>query len=109
MDFVPKYHPEFNLIDMYWGYVNCKAINECDYNWKIFLDKVPEALDSVPLIFMRREFNKFCRYIYGYIVLLNTSKFELASMKYKTHHIIPEEFLKNSIKKQISNFFPNEG
>ena len=53
MDFVPKYHPELNFIDIYWGYVNCKVRNECNYNCHKLLDHVPEALYYMPLIFMQ--------------------------------------------------------
>ena len=43
-----KYYPEFNFIEMYWGCVNRKVGNECDYNWKILLENVLEVLESVP-------------------------------------------------------------
>ena len=29
--FPPKYHPEFNFIDMYWGYFKRKVKIECDH------------------------------------------------------------------------------
>ena len=58
MDFVPKYHPKLNFIEIYWGYVNHKVRNECSYKWQILIEHAPEDLDSVQLIFMRRLFTK---------------------------------------------------
>ena len=74
MELVPKYHPEFNFIDMYCGCVKRKVRSECDYNWKILLEHVPEALDSVSVVFMCGAFTKCCRYIDGYRVVLNPEK-----------------------------------
>ena len=33
LDFVLEYHPEFNYIEMYWGYYKRKVRTECDYEW----------------------------------------------------------------------------
>ena len=30
LDFVTSYHPKFNFIEMYWGYVKRKVRNECN-------------------------------------------------------------------------------
>ena len=69
--FPPKYHPEFNFIDMYWGYFKRKVRTECEYEWESLLVRVPEYLDSVPLLLMRRSYTKCCRYIDGYRIGLN--------------------------------------
>ena len=61
LKFVTKYYPEFNFIEMYWGCVNRKVGNECDYNWKILLENVLEVLESVPQIFVCMKFTKCCR------------------------------------------------
>ena len=37
LDFVPKYHPEFNFIEMYWGYYKREVRTECDHEWESFL------------------------------------------------------------------------
>ena len=95
MDFVPMYHPEFKYIEIYWGYVKCKVRNECNYNWHKLIDHVPEDLDSVLLIFMRRAFIKCCRYIDIYTVGLTTEQVEFYSKKYNNHCSIPAEFKNN--------------
>ena len=33
LEFSPKYHPEFNFIEMYWGYSKRKVRTECNYEW----------------------------------------------------------------------------
>ena len=71
LDFVPKYPPKLNLIEMYWGYSKRKVITKCDYEWESMLVQVPEALDSVPLLFMRIAYKKCCRYTDGYRIGLN--------------------------------------
>ena len=63
LNFVSKYYPVFNCIDMYWVYSSKKFRIKCDYEWESLLVRVPEALDSVLLLFMRRAYKKCCRYI----------------------------------------------
>ena len=58
LDFVPKYHLKIIFIEMYWGYYIRKVRTECDYEWKSLLVKVPEILDSVPLLFIRRLYTE---------------------------------------------------
>ena len=36
LDFVPKYHPEFNFNEMYWGYSKRKVRIKCVYEWESF-------------------------------------------------------------------------
>ena len=95
LDFVPKYHPIFNFIEMYWGYSKRKVRTDCDYEWKYLLVLVPEALDSVPLLFMRRAYTKCCRYIDGYQIGLNARQVEFATKKYTSHHSIPPAYMED--------------
>ena len=93
LELVHKYHPEFNFIEMCWGYYKRKVITECEHEWESLLLQVPEALNSVPLLFMKRAYTKCCRYINGYRIVLNARHLYFATKKYTYHCIISPAYI----------------
>ena len=89
----PKYHPELNFIKMYWGYSKRKVRTECYNEWESLLVRVPEDLDTVPLLFIRRSYTKCCMYIDGYRIGNNARRVDFSTKNYASHRIIPPEYM----------------
>ncbi|CAN0400458.1 unnamed protein product, partial [Pylaiella littoralis] len=51
--FLPKYHPELNAIERYWGYVKHVLRLHCEYSLTHMLKILPRALSGVPLEHIR--------------------------------------------------------
>ncbi|CAB1120310.1 unnamed protein product [Ectocarpus sp. CCAP 1310/34] len=51
--FLPKYHPELNAIERYWGYIKHLLRLHCEYSLRHMLQVLPGALSGVPARFIR--------------------------------------------------------
>ncbi len=61
--FLPKFHCEFNFIEIYWGALKYYCRSNCDYSFAALRLTVDEAMESVSLATIRRFARKCWRYM----------------------------------------------
>lgn len=93
--FYPKFHPEFNWIEMYWGATKRYTRRHCTYSFKDLDYMLPGALKVVTIATMRRFARKTFRYISAYRSgrALTPQQIEHAMKQYSSHRSIPLSIL----------------
>ena len=93
----PKFHPEFNWIEMYWGETKSYCRKHCNYSFQDLICTLPVALGSVSLTTMKRFARKSFRYMDAYREkngqYLTIKQVEHVVRKYRGHITIPASIL----------------
>ena len=93
IDYYPKYHCEFNHIEMFWGAAKAWCRARCTFNFKYFVSLVPQAISSVSLSKIRKFARKSYRYMDAYRIKngagnsLTCQQIEYAVKEYRSREL----------------------
>jgi hypothetical protein len=103
LDMLPKFHPEFNPIELCWGEMKRYCRKNCNYSFVSLQKVVPESMAAiVPDKF--KNFERLCiRYMDAYRHGLPPHLAEYAVKKYKSHRMIPSECSLNALEAEFNS------
>jgi hypothetical protein len=91
--YYPKYHCEFNSIETVWCYSKVYTRKHCSYDFNELCTLVPQVLDDIPIVFIRRTFRHCFRFMSGYREGLEGPLLDYAMKIYTSHRRIPANIL----------------
>ena len=94
--FYPKFHPELNYIEYFWGSAKKYARKHCNYNFKALRKTIPAALASTSLKTIRKFRRRAQRYMSAYRIGLSYAEARYALKKHQSHRRIPVAFFPRS-------------
>ncbi|KIJ50195.1 hypothetical protein M422DRAFT_246031 [Sphaerobolus stellatus SS14] len=86
--FLPKFHPELDPIEMYWGWTKHQYRTVSDQKFSTAKALIPQILNSVDVKLIRKFFRKTWRYLDAYEKGLDAQQAAFAVKIYKSHRRI---------------------
>ena len=83
--YYPKYHPELNFIEYFWGYCKRFARENCNYTLAGLRETVPRSLAAVPMDTIRKFYEKSVRIADAYRDGHQFGTKEFTDHVYKSH------------------------
>ena len=85
-EFLPKYHPELNPIELCWGWVKRWMRTRCRYTYESMLENMPIAMvDKLPLSIIRNFFRHARNYMNIYLLGATAMNAKRMIREYKSH------------------------
>eukprot|EP00731_Ephydatia_muelleri_P000932 Em0001g932a len=93
-EFLPKYHPERNPIELCWGWVKRWMRTHCRYTYESMLENLPiPMVDKLPLSIIRNFFRHARNYMSIYLLEATAMNAKRMIREYKSHmRPAPSEF-----------------